>query len=685
MRLGNLEIKLNKREDAPLSGLAQKTVDFLSGADLNTGSMNAGSYVDEKTALNISAVQACVRVLSEDIAMLPIKVYKTVKNGKEEDTSHPLYQILKNKPNEWMSSYVFTRLLMQHLLLYGNFYCEIMYKRGEIVGLLPIHPSLVTMKSTPNGKYFYEVKVKNEKKPLQWYYVMHVLGMSDDGINGLSPIEMARKSLGLSLAVDQFGSNFFGQGTNMGMTLEHPGKLSEPARENLKKSIDEKNGGLTNSHRVFILEEGMKSVKNVIPPNDSQFLETRKYQKEDIATLFRVPLHLIQSLDKATNNNIEHQSLDYVIHSLLPWIKNIEQAMINSLFIYYPDTFPEFTVDALLRGDFKTRMEGYNLGIGNGMYSINECRAKENMNPIENGDEHYIMVNNMAPINTVGQEKTQAQKSQPKDDTPVEPLKVEKKSVEIATETRQDSTYVLKSLELRKKDGLLRNSIRDSYMPVFDAVVLEIIKREKADIMRCVEKKIQSKKPKEEILRGCIVEFYNSHLDYIKNKLSAPVKGLSRAINDAASSEIDGNGLSEERMQEFIDDFLQGYSDKFKERSRGQLQQILEDSEYDGIEDALSTRFEEWANTRPGKTSLELVVQLAEAVATSVFFSNLRKAEWSTTSEKPCPICEELNGKIIVEGETFVKAGDQILDLQVYQDKTHPPLHGGCACVIIPA
>lgn len=679
MKLGNLEITLNKREDSPLEGLAKKTADFLSGNDTNTGSVNAGAYVDEKTALNISAVQACVRVLSEDIAMLPIKVYKTVKNGKEEDTTHPLYQILKNKPNEWMTSYVFIRLLMQHLLIYGNFYAEIMYKRGEIVGLLPIHPSLVTLKTTPNGKYFYEIKVGNTKKPLQWYYIMHVLGMSDDGINGLSPIEMARKSLGLSLAVDQFGSNFFAQGTNMGMTLEHPGKLSDPARENLKKSIDEKNGGLSNSHRVFILEEGMKSVKNVIPPNDSQFLETRKYQKEDIATLFRVPLHLIQSLDKATNNNIEHQSLDYVIHSLLPWIRNIEQAMFNSLFIYYPDTFPEFTVDALLRGDFKTRMEGYNLGIGNGMYSINECRAKENMNPIENGDEHYIMVNNMAPVNTVGQAKTPAQEEEENEQ------ELEKKSVQITTETRKNDSYVLKSLELRKKDGLLRNSIRDSFIPVVDAVVLEIIKREKADIMRCVEKKLQSKISKEDILRGCILEFYNSHLDYIKNKLRASVKGLSKAINDAASREIEGNALTEEQMQEFVDSFLKGYSEKFKERSQGQLQQILEESEYDNLGDALNTRFEEWTLTRPGKTSLEMVVQLAEAVATTVFFSNLRKAQWSTTSEKPCPICEQLDGKVIIEGETFAKAGDQILDLQVYQDKTHPPLHGGCACVVIPA
>jgi len=1053
MRLGNLEIKLTKREEAPIASLAQATTDFLQGND-TSGFTSAGSYIDQTTALNISAVQACVRVLSEDIGMLPVKVYKTVKNGKEEDSTHPLYSILHNKPNEWMTSYVFYRLLMQHLLLFGNFYCEIMYKKGEIVGLLPIHPSLVTVKRTQNGKYFYEISIGNVKKLLQWYYVMHVLGMSDDGINGLNPIEMARKSLGLSLAADTFGSNFFGQGTNMGLVLEHPGKLSTTAQDNLKKSIEQENGGLSNTHKILILEEGMKANKNVINPNDSQFLEcvipgtkismadgslcfvenlkkgdeviawdngfkkasvaevgeakiknlvkiktargreltasfdhpclvlkklrtdgnrmtdripewipigeleignyirseitgnplvldcnidkgwligaltgdgyvrsmgcsfssnengvslkmkqalmdlggdlkkksgencdweivtkgigksgskirtflnesgligkhsdtkrvskdvmtsgfdvwrgflsgyfdtdgsirsiygkqkpsaywssvskglledcqhllsmlgiqssiykmgnggkktiigiecntlegwglyvigigelrklskilvlshqekkkrleeynnslksrytkenfeydriisvenigegqtigieikdyhtfvtnglvthnTRKFQKEDIATLFRVPLHLIQSLDKATNNNIEHQSLDYVTHSLLPWIKNIEQAMMNSLFIYYPDTFPEFTVDALLRGDFKTRMEGYNLGIGNGMYSINECRAKENMNPIENGDEHYIMVNNMAPINTVGQEQTPVQKNEKlEQEMKPEEKKMEKKSIEEPIELRNDNGMLLKDLAIRKSDGLKRNSIRNSFIPVFDAITLEIVKRERADIMRCVEKRLQTKRPKEEIIKGCVETFYLTHPEYIKNKMSALVKGLTRAINDAASGEINGTGFTDEKMQGFVDDFTDKYATKFNERSQGQVRQIVEDSEYGDIKGNLTTRFDEWSLTRPGKTSLEVTVQLAEAVAAMVFFSNLYKVQWSTTSEKPCPICEELNGKIITEGETFAKSGDQILDLQVYQDKTHPPLHEACQCVLIPA
>ncbi|WP_446898883.1 phage portal protein [Clostridium sp. LBM24168] len=366
------------------------------------GSTTSGKTVNERTAMQTTAVYACVRILSETIASLPLHTYRHTENGKEKATEHSIYHLLADEPNPEMTSFVFRETLTGHLLLWGNAYAQIIRDgRGKVIALYPLLPDKMTVDRNDKGEIYYIYNKEGKLYSLRSDEVLHIPGLGFDGLIGYSPIAMAKNAIGMAIATEEYGAKFFSNGANPGGVLEHPGIVKDPAR--VRESWNSVYQGSSNSHRVAVLEEGMKFQSIGIPPEQAQFLETRKFQTEEICRIFRVPPHLVANLDKATFSNIEHQSISFVVHTIRPWLVRIEQSINKALFTESEkrEYFVSFVVEGLLRGDYASRMQGYAIGIQNGFLSPNDVRTLENMNTIENGDI-YAMNGNMLKLEDVG-------------------------------------------------------------------------------------------------------------------------------------------------------------------------------------------------------------------------------------------------------------------------------------------
>jgi len=369
------------------------------------GSTTSGKVVNERTAIQTSAVYACVRILAETIASLPLHTYKYTENGKEKATEHSLYNILHDEPNPEMTSFVFRETLMGHLLLWGNAYSQIIRDgRGKVIALYPLMPDRVTVERNDKGEIYYVYTKEDKNYILRNEEMLHIPGLGFDGLIGYSPIAMAKNAIGMAIATEEYGAKFFANGANPGGVLEHPGVVKDPQR--VRDSWNSVYQGSNNAHRVAVLEEGMKFQSIGIPPEQAQFLETRKFQTEEICRIFRVPPHLVASLDKATFSNIESQSISFVVHTIRPWLVRLEQSFQRALFLpsEKKDYFIRFTVEGLLRGDFASRTQGYSTAIQNGWMSPNDVRELENMNPIpiEEGGSTYMVNGNMLKLKDVG-------------------------------------------------------------------------------------------------------------------------------------------------------------------------------------------------------------------------------------------------------------------------------------------
>lgn len=363
------------------------------------GSSNvaSGQVVTADTAMRVAAVFACVRVISESLAQLPLILYRQLTDGKERAKDHPLYRILHTKPNRWQTPYEFKRMLTGHAVLRGNGYARIAHTNGTAVSeLIPLHPDRVRPYWS-NGAPAYEYTPPNG--PTQIFLqseMFHLRGYSDDGLMGLNPITLHREAVGLALATEDHGARLFSNGVRPSGILKMAGHLKdEETRKRFKQSFREAYAGSAKSGETLLLEDGLEWSQVGMTSEDAQFLETRQFQKSEIASIFRVPPHMIGDLTRATNNNIEHQSLEFLTHTLGPWITCFEQAVTRDLIPQseQEDLVAEFIADAMLRGDIQTRYKAYASGRQWGFLSANDIRRKENMNPIEDGDEYLTPVN----------------------------------------------------------------------------------------------------------------------------------------------------------------------------------------------------------------------------------------------------------------------------------------------------
>ena len=371
------------------------------------GGTTSGKAVNERTAMQTSAVYACVRILAESVAGLPLHVYERTANGsKSTKPSHPLYRLLHDEPNREMTSFVFRETLMSHLLLWGNAYAQIIRDgRGFPIALYPLLPDRMAVDRNESGELVYTYQSDKGQVKLRRENVLHIPGLGFDGLIGYSPIAMAKNAVGLALATEDYGATFFANGANPGGVLEHPGVIKPEQADRLRESWQSQFGG-ANAHKVAVLEEGLKFHQMSIPPEQAQFLETRKFQINEIARIFRVPPHMVGDLEKSSFSNIEQQSLEFVKYTLDPWVVRWEQSLQQVLILPSEKAtiFIKFNLDGLLRGDYQSRMQGYSTGIQNGFMSVNDVRSLEDMNLLtaeEGGDLHFVN-GNMVKLADVG-------------------------------------------------------------------------------------------------------------------------------------------------------------------------------------------------------------------------------------------------------------------------------------------
>lgn len=395
--------------DKPVDKAADAGYSFLFGRT------TSGKPVNERTAMQTTAVYACVRILAEAVASLPLHVYEYQDDGgKKLVHDHPLYYLLHDEPNPEMTSFVFRETLMSHLLIWGNAYAQIIRDgAGRVLGLYPLLPDKMEVQRDDKGNIYYVYSRNSDENPMFKEYgniklkaedVLHIPGLGFDGLIGYSPIAMAKNAVGMTLACEEYGASFFANGANPGGVLEHPGVLKDPSK--VRESWNSVYRGVSNAHKIAVLEEGMKYQQIGIPPEEAQFLETRKFQINEIARLYRIPPHMVGDLDKSSFSNIEQQSLEFVKYTLDPWVIRWEQSLQRSLLLpgEKGKYFIKLNVDGLLRGDYQSRMNGYAVGRQNGWFSANDIREMENMNPIpdEEGGNLYLINGVMTKLADAG-------------------------------------------------------------------------------------------------------------------------------------------------------------------------------------------------------------------------------------------------------------------------------------------
>lgn len=367
----------------------------------------SGEQVNEYTALNYSAVYNAISLISGTIGALPLHLMQKKGDKKRIADDRVMYRVMHDEWNPYITAMAGRETLMAHVLSWGNGYAEKVFNGyGELVQLWPITPDRVTPEMR-EGALTYRIRVDSKDIIMPRENILHIPGLGFDGLVGYSVIAMARKSIGLSMAMETFGSTYFGNGTHPGMIVEHPGQLSPQAHTNLKNSLTETYSGLGKAHRMMLLEDGMKVQKITINPEDSQFLESRQFQIPEIARFFNIPPHKLKDLSKSSFNNIEQEQMSYVTDCILPWVVRLEQCYQSQLLspsdkslsgngrLYFKHSF-----EGLLRGDMASRGSFYNALFNIGALSPNDIRAYEDKDPIPGGDEYFVPLN-MVPLSMV--------------------------------------------------------------------------------------------------------------------------------------------------------------------------------------------------------------------------------------------------------------------------------------------
>lgn len=624
----------------------------------------AGVQVEHNNALEISAVMACVRVLSDSIASLPLKLYERDEQSRMEARTHPLYRVLHDRPNPVMTSFTFREVLMLHLALWGNFYAEIVRdSRGNIAALWPIPPNKVHVEFySDGGMTRRRYHVHYGEVVLSDADTLHIPGLGYNGYIGLSPISLARDTLGLSKATELYGSKFFANDATPGGILTHPGNLKEESVKRLKADWQNLHKSASNARRIAVLEEGMDFKQIGIPPEDSQFLETRKFQVAEIARIFRVPPHMIADVERSTSwgTGIEQQTMGFVQYTLRPWLVRIEQAISAQLLRgNEPERYyPEFSLEGLLRGDTESRYQSYAIARQWGWMSINEIRRAENMEPVpqDQGGDLYISPLNMAPASQVTEQDEGNRSARP--------------------ETRASN-----------EAALTRVKVARSFEDPLKEAALKAVKRERAEVLEQVNRAATTRDAAE--LERWVNEYYRGDQppQFIRDNLEPVIRGMFRAVGQMAADEVSAT-YDSAKFEQWQDDYLERFTWKWAIRSRTQLLNLLRDHR-DDFEEFVTERLDEWVERRPTKVSDEERVQAASEAARTVWsaagFMGLR---WVVAGDS-CEFCTSLDGTEIKMAGAFVEENGSVTGTQggVLQPGGAvftPPVHAGCNCTIVP-
>lgn len=671
-----------------LANPASWLVDLMSG-----GATKSGVRINNSNALQIAPVYAAIRVITDTFASLPLITYERVPNGRRMDrrkaVEHHLYPLLKERSNPFMSAFTFRETMAGHLESWGNAFAEIERDgAGRVQHLWPLRPDSMRVLWTGSRKVYLYRLPDGQEIPFRADEIFHVPGFGFDGLVGYNPITLARESLALTKATEVFGASFFGNGSRVSGVLQTPKVMSDEAYQRLRQTWEEQHRGVGNHHRVAILEEGTQWQQIGIPPEDAQFLATRQFQVADVARWFRVPPHMIGDLSRSTNNNIEHQSLEFVVHTVGPRLKRWEQPMNWEL---VPEEergsiYAEFNVDGLLRGDIKSQTEHWKAMIGVGVYSPNDVREMKNMNGYEGGDSYFVPLN-WVPASAGGDPFPTGGDRPPDPDSRGE---LPSDLARIVTRNERAlpagaETAVAPTAAQRRSAALRRRQML-AHRPMFEDRAANVLTTELNQVRRAVARAFGGRDQAE--LRAWLDEFYESFNETVAERMLAAVQALAGVIYASAAEEVDGDQEVDAETERMIGEYADTLGVRWAASSRRQLQAILRDTEPEDLEAALNQRLDEWEEKRAEKSAMRETVQLAGAVAVWAFAANERYSVTWVTFGDNCPYCDSLDGKTIdTRSEVFVEGGSEVdpadgenEPLRVRYDVGHAPVHSGCDC-----
>jgi HK97 family phage portal protein len=635
------------------------------------GRTYAGPSVTEDTAMNYSAVFAAVKVIAEDMAAMPLHLYRQSGRNKEIAREHPMYPILHDLPNPMLTKMEFDEFFYAQALLWGFSAAQKeLNRRGKLIALWPLRSSQIEGWQLRDSGYWWAYRKPNGE--LDWIHseYLHIMRhMTDGRMLGMSPIRWAaRQATGLGLATEEFGARFFSNDARPGIVAKYPGKLSPEARANIKESWNSEHRGLSNSHKLRVLEEGLDIQTIGIPPQDAQFLETRKFQITEIARIFRIPPHLLGDLERATFSNIEEQGQSYVSQTLQPWMVRREKSIYRDLLNESERGryFAKYNADSLLRGNIAARFASYQIGIMNGMYTPNEPRMLEDMNPIEGLDETW------QPVNMVTQSQAAAlPAAKPESQRDAEP-DMERRKMELRAD---------------------RVQIFNRYVGLYQDAASRLVKREIADIRRAMTRYLRNGSKQEFI--DWLNDFYRDLQTAIPDYYKPTMMSLAEQVFDAVATELDKD--TPQIDVDWVDEYLTKFSSAYAVGGAKQLSTDVLDSKPSGEESegdaairAVEDRLTRWKDTRASKTAFDQAFEAGNALAlTAMVRLGVTKKEWAGGD---CELCRNLNRVVVEIDKPFLQDGDTVeaddentANLQVSKTIGHPPLHDGCDCVILAA
>lgn len=501
----------------------------------------SGARVTPATAMQVSAVNAAVRVIAETIASLPLILYRKGKDGnKARATEHPLYSLLHDCPNDWMTRFEWIELMGRHLLLRGNGYSKIVLQGVTPISFQPLHPDNMTLRWIQKGKerYLqYEYNEGGRREILK--NVIHWRGPSEDGGRGRGPIQEAREVVGNAVSLDAYQNYFYANSARMSGVLKHPAALNDESAERISKSFREAYTGASNSGKIAVLEEGMEFQSISMTPKDAEFVAAKKLSIRDIARIFRVPPHMIGDLEDATFSNIEQESISFVVHTIRPWTVRIEQALMRCLLSEdeQKEYYIEFLLDGLLRGDIKSRYEAYQIGLQNGFLMLDEVREKENLNSLEWGKMSMIPFN-MRPIQSLDDLRKEIDAPKPSDTKLLDaPAAKDKKSVDFIDITEAEKRIV------------------ENYAPLFERGFAWIARREAS----LLDRKFES--PAE--FRTAMKEFEDKHCETLQAQLLPVIRAFAKQLQLLTEMFAqESSAVSDSFMADYAKEHIDGWWDQ---------------------------------------------------------------------------------------------------------------------------
>lgn len=648
-------------------------------------------------AMEIAAAWACVQVLAKGISMLPLVLIEQQGTQKRRATNHPLFPLLHRRPNPDMTSSTLRSTMMVHLATRGNAYVQKVYSRGgQLIQLWPLHPDRMEgIEREENGDLQYQYRMPNGTlRRFASAEIMHVRGMSEDGIIGLSPIAVARRTFDRKKRLEQYEAAFWNNGARPGVVLKSTAAPNDKQAAQLLASWDERFMGAMNTGKTALLPSHLSLETIGLPQSDAQFLESQKFSRTEIASIFGVPSHMINDLDRATFSNIAEQGQEFVDYTLGFWLQQIEQTIEQSLL---PERergrfYPKFIVQALLRGNPTERAAAFSTGLQWGYYCINDIREMEDLNPIADGDTYFVPMN-MQPLGQAINGPPAAgdgQRSVDHDeDCTCGHCGHHANPAPVSRETRADAAD-----QQADKLRVSRQKLARAQLPVFEDTARRIVRREARDVRQAAKKMLGKRTVAD--FTAWLREFYAEEAEFCEAVRDAFLPLLTAYATQAATQaadelDQDDNGLTDE-MRQFVDDYARSLTNQHAARSRNQLEGVLVDAQADGQDEleAVSARLDQWEEERPERIAMK---HAFEALNAFVVFSyrdhGVRYLRWMASGAS-CPFCLGLSGKIagidsyFVEGGATLDGGDAG-SMTVASSRRYGPLHRSCDCVVVAA